>query len=125
MSRLAACPAPRLLIMPVNAFGWQKSKRGLSPLRGNLRGVFGPNPVMTQVLSPRQRYEQDLAAGVLLPDSAQASVIADFDALCIRLIDAPRASEQCGRERSVSSVAVSHLSWGCISGAVLVGVKRI
>ena len=43
---------------------------------------------MTQVLSPRQRYEQDLATGVLLPDSAQASVIAEFDDLCIRLIDA-------------------------------------
>ena len=43
---------------------------------------------MTHVLSPRQRYEQDLASGVLLPDAAQASVIAEFDDLCTRLVDA-------------------------------------
>ena len=34
---------------------------------------------MNDVLSPRERYEQDLASGVLLPDPAQASVIDELD----------------------------------------------
>lgn len=49
---------------------------------------FRPIPGMTNVLSPRERYEQDLASGVLLPDPAQASVVAELDDLCTRLIDA-------------------------------------
>ena len=40
---------------------------------------------MNDVLSPRERYEQDLASGVLLPDPAQAGVIDELDDLCRRL----------------------------------------
>ena len=40
---------------------------------------------MNDVLSPRERYEQDLASGVLLPDPAQAEVIDELDDLCRRL----------------------------------------
>ena len=40
---------------------------------------------MNDVLSPRERYEQDLASGVLLPDPAQAWVIDELDDLCRRL----------------------------------------
>ena len=36
---------------------------------------------MNDVLSPRERYEQDLASGVLLPDPAQAGVIDELDDL--------------------------------------------
>jgi cell division protein ZapE len=38
------------------------------------------NPV-TDLLSPRQRYERDLAAGVLMPDQAQAHAIAHVERL--------------------------------------------
>ena len=43
---------------------------------------------MTHLLSPRERYQQDLASGALLPDPAQASAIAELDDLCTRLADA-------------------------------------
>ena len=48
---------------------------------------------MNDVLSPRERYEQDLASGVLLPDPAQAWVIDELDDLCRRLTQRAMSEE--------------------------------
>ena len=47
-----------------------------------------------RVLSPRERYQHDLASGVLLPDPAQAWVVDELDDLCTRLAQSVMREEK-------------------------------
>ena len=71
---------------------------------------------MNDVLSPRERYEQDLASGVLLPDPAQASVIDELDDLCRRLTQRVMREESIwARARSKIEKAAPKTSGGVSS----------